>query len=130
MLTKEEHIAYWKREAERNWETAIYLQKGSQRVMALFMLHLVTEKLLKAHWVKDNIDNQPPRTHDLQNLHNQTELDLPTEDYDYLAIVNQWSIDTRYPDYKEKIYNVATESYLASQVEKILKLKICLLEKL
>ncbi len=130
MLTKEEHIAYWKREAARNWETAIYLQKGSQRVMALFMLHLVTEKLLKAHWVKDNIDNQPPRTHDLQNRHNQTELDLPTEDYDYLAIVNQWSIDTRYPDYKEKIYNVATESYLASQVEKILKLKICLLEKL
>ena len=62
MLTKEEHIAYWKREAERNWETAIYLQKGSQRVMALFMLHLVTEKLLNAHWVKDNIDNQPPRT--------------------------------------------------------------------
>ncbi len=65
MLSKEEHIAYWKREAERNWETAVYLKNGSQRVMALFMLHLVTEKLLKAHWVKDNIDNQPPRTHDL-----------------------------------------------------------------
>lgn len=62
MLTKEGHIDYWKREAERNWETALYLKKGSQRVMALFMLHLVTEKLLKAHWVKDNIDNQPPRT--------------------------------------------------------------------
>ena len=86
MLTKEEHIAYWKREAARNWETAIYLPQGSQHVMALYMLHLVTKKLLNAHWVKDNIDNQPPRTHDLQNLHNQTELDLPTEDYDYLAI--------------------------------------------
>jgi len=130
MLTKEEHIAYWKREADRNWETALYLQKGSQRVMALFMLHLVVEKLLKAHWVKDNFENQPPRTHDLQNLHNQTELDLPAEDYDYLAIVNQWSIDTRYPDYKEKIYSVATESYLSVQFGKILKLRACLLEKL
>jgi len=130
MLTKEEHIAYWKREAARNWETALYLQKGSQRVMALFMLHLVTEKLLKAHWVKDNFDNQPPRTPDLQNLHNQAELDLPAEDYDYLAIVNQWSIDTHYPDYKEKIYSIATESYLSMQFEKVLKLKTCLLEKL
>ena len=103
MLTKDGHIAYWNREAERNWETAFYLKKGSQRVMALFMLHLVMEKLLKAHWVKDNIDNQLPRTHDLQHLHNQTELDLPAEEYDYLAIVNQWKIDTRYPNYKEKI---------------------------
>ncbi|MBL7878109.1 MAG: HEPN domain-containing protein [Cyclobacteriaceae bacterium] len=130
MLTKEEHINYWKREAERNWETALYLKKGSQRVMALFMLHLVTEKLLKAHWVKDNFDNQPPRTHDLQNLHNQTELDLPAEEYDYLAIVNQWSIDTRYPDYKEKIYSIASESYVNTQFEKIIKLKKCLLETL
>ncbi len=130
MLTKQEHIAYWKREAERNWETALYLQKGRQYVMALFMLHLVLEKLLKAHWVKDNIDNQAPRTHDLQNLHNQTELDLAATDYDYLAIVGQWSIDTRYPDYKEKIYSVATETYLNDQFEKVLKLKKCLLEKL
>ncbi len=130
MLTKQEHIAYWKREAERNWETALYLQKGRQYVMALFMLHLVLEKLLKAHWVKDNIDNQAPRTHDLQNLHNQTELDLAATDYDYLAIVGQWSIDTRYPDYKEKIYSVATETYLNDQFEKVLRLKVCLLEKL
>lgn len=130
MLTKEGHIDYWKREADRNWETALYLKNGSQRVMALFMLHLIVEKLLKAHWVKDNVDNQPPRTHDLQNLHNQTELDLPAEEYDYLAIVNQWSIDTRYPDYKEKIYAIATETYVDNQFEKISKLKTWLLEKL
>lgn len=130
MFTKEEHIAYWKQEAGRNWETALYLQKGNQRVMSLFMIHLVIEKLLKAHWVKDNFDNIPPRTHDLQNLHNQTELDLPAADYDYLAIINQWSIDTRYPDYKGKIYSIATESYLSEQFEKVLKLRLCLLEKL
>jgi hypothetical protein len=51
-------------------------------------------------------------------LLSQTEFDLPAEEYDYLAIVNQWNIDTRYPDYKEKIYSVATESYLADQFEK------------
>ncbi|MCE2934424.1 MAG: HEPN domain-containing protein [Cyclobacteriaceae bacterium] len=101
-MTKDQHIAYWKTEAERNWETALYLKNGKQNVMALFMLHLTIEKLFKAHWVKDNIDNFPPRTHDLQFLHNQADLDIPAEDYDYLAVVNQWSIDTRYPDLQEQ----------------------------
>ncbi len=60
MLTKEEHIAYWKREAERNWETTLYLQKGSQCVMALFMLPLVIEKLLKATFsLEDTEINNP-----------------------------------------------------------------------
>lgn len=63
--------------------------------MALFMLHPTLEKLFKARLVKDNIDNFPPRTHALQFLHNQTDLDIPAEEYDYLAVVNQWRIDTR-----------------------------------
>ena len=122
-MTKDQHIAYWKTEAERNWETALYLKNGKQNVMALFMLHLTIEKLFKAHWVKDNIDNFPPRTHDLQFLHNQTDLDIPAEDYDYLAVVNQWSIDTRYPDYRNKIYSIATDTYITAQVVRIEKLK-------
>jgi HEPN domain-containing protein len=130
MLSKEDHIAYWKREADRNWETADYLRKGGQYVMALFMLHLVVEKLLKAHWVKDNLDSHPPRTHDLQYLHNQSDLDIESDLYDYLAIVNQWSIDTRYPDYKEKIYSIATAAYVDEQFKKVKKLRTCLLEGL
>ena len=122
-MTKDQHIAYWKTEAERNWETALYLKNGKQNVMALFMLHLTIEKLFKAHWVKDNIDNFPPRTHDLQFLHNQADLDIPAEDYDYLAVVNQWSIDTRYPDYRNKIYSIATDTYITAQVVRIEKLK-------
>jgi HEPN domain-containing protein len=130
MMTKVDHVNYWKKEAEINWYTAEYLIEGKQYVMALFLFHIVIEKLLKAHWVKDNIDNFPPRTHDLQFLHNQTDLDLPANDYDYLAIVNQWNIDTRYPDYKNKIYSIATDGYINEQRQKILKLKTCLLEKL
>jgi HEPN domain-containing protein len=129
-MTKQEHIQYWQTEAERNWQTALYLKDGKQNVMALFMLHLTVEKLFKAHWVKDNGDNYPPRTHDLQYLHNQTDLDVPADDYDYLAVVNQWSIDTRYPDYKNKIYAIATDDYVANQVRKVEKLKLWLLGKL
>ncbi|MBS1491671.1 MAG: HEPN domain-containing protein [Bacteroidetes bacterium] len=130
MLTKEGHIDFWKKDAERNWETASFLMSGRQFVMALFMFHLTIEKLLKAHWVKDNTDNFPPRSHDLQYLHNQTDLDLPADDYIYLAVVNQWNIDTRYPDYKEKIYSIASEAFVKTHQEKINSLRLCLLEKL
>ncbi len=88
-MTKQEHINYWKQEADKNWETALYLMDGKQFVMALFMMHLVIEKLLKAHWVKDNVDNIPPRTHELQMFHNQSEMNLSASEYDYLAIINQ-----------------------------------------
>lgn len=129
-MTKAEHIAYWRDEAKRNLETGHYLMDGRQSVMALFLYNLAIEKTLKAHWVKDNIDNHPPRTHELQHLHNQTDLSLSSDDYDYLAVVNQWSIDTRYPDYRQKIYAIANESYMKKHREKITALFQCLQEKL
>ncbi|MBY0436002.1 MAG: HEPN domain-containing protein [Cyclobacteriaceae bacterium] len=129
MMSKQDHIDYWKKEAERNWETAVYLKDGRQHVMSLFLLHLVIEKLLKGHWVKDNVDNFPPRTHDLQYLHNQTSLDISASDYDYLAIVNQWSIDTRYPDFRNKIYSIATDTYVKEQFQHVEKIKSWLLAK-
>jgi HEPN domain-containing protein len=129
MAEKQAHIDYWKREAERNWETALYLKEGKQNLIALFLFHLTIEKLIKAHWVKDNIDDFPPRTHDIQYLYNQTELNLP-DYYDFMAVVNNWNIDARYPDYKDKIYKLATNEYVANQFEKINSLRTCLLEKL
>jgi HEPN domain-containing protein len=129
MAEKQAHIDYWKREAERNWETALYLKEGKQNLIALFLFHLTIEKLIKAHWVKDNIDDFPPRTHDIQYLYNQTELNLP-DYYDFMAVINNWNIDARYPDYKDKIYKLATNEYVANQFEKINSLRTCLLEKL
>ncbi len=129
MAEKQTHIDYWKREAERNWETANYLKAGKQNLMALFLFHLTIEKLIKAHWVKDNIDNFPPRTHDIQYLYNQTELNLP-EHYDFMAIVNNWNIDARYPDYRDKVYQLATDAYVVKQFEKVNSLRACLLENL
>jgi HEPN domain-containing protein len=46
------------------------LMSGKQNVFALFAFHLTIEKLLKAIWVKDNIENTPPRQHDLTFIYN------------------------------------------------------------
>ena len=75
--------------------------------------------------------NAPKRLGDKLSIkYNQTELDLPAHDYDYLAIVNQWNIDTRYLDFKKKIYSIANLEYTEEQFIKVNQLRICLLEKL
>lgn len=107
-MDKKQYIDWWKNEALKNWETAIYLMNGKQNVFALFIFHLTIEKFLKAHWVKDNVDNSPPRTHDLSLLYNQTDLELENGFVDYLSIINEWNMESRYPDYKLKIYKRAT----------------------
>jgi HEPN domain-containing protein len=129
-MNKKEHITWWTNEALRNWETAIYLMNGKQNVFALFTFHLTIEKLLKAIWVKDHIENTPPRQHDLTFIYNQTDLKLDSEWYDYLATISLWNIESRYPDYKLKIYERANDNYMKDHFEKVSKLKECLLEKL
>ena len=77
-----------------------------------------------------NIDNTPPRQHDLTFIYNQTDLKLNSEWYDYLPTINTWNLESRYPDYKLKIYERANENYMKEHFEKISKLKECLLAEL
>ncbi len=130
MMTKQEHIDFWINSAAENWDTAMYNFKGKRYVMCLFMFDLVIEKLIKAHWVKDNISNTPPRSHDLKFLINETELELEPRLYDFLSLITDWNISTRYPDYKMKLHKMATENYMKEQLKTIEELKKCLLEKL
>lgn len=130
VLTKKEHISYWVSSSNENWETALYLLEGKQYLMCLFTFHLVVEKLLKAHWIKDNVANTPPRTHDLQLIYQQTELELTGELYDYLGGISNWNIQSRYPDYKMKLHKICTPAYMELQKTKMLELRKCLLEKL
>ncbi len=129
-MNKQQHSDWWKNEAEKNWDTAVYLMNGKKNVFALFAFHLTIEKFLKAHWVKDNVGDYPPRTHDLPELYNQTDLELENGWFDYLGSMNDWNIESRYPDYKLKIYKRATDEYIKEHFEKVLKLKECLLQKL
>ncbi|MDX2188782.1 MAG: HEPN domain-containing protein [Bacteroidota bacterium] len=129
-MNKAEHIAYWKETAETDWDTAIYLMDGKKYHMALFMFHLVIEKLLKANWVKDNVDNIPPYTHNLEGIYNLTELELDIHTIDYLSVINKWNTTARYPDEKRKIYKMATKEYMDEQFEKVKELRECLLKRL
>ncbi len=59
--------------------------------------HLSVEKLLKALVVKVT-NYYPPKTHNLLRLAEIAKLELKDEDTQLLQKLNQFQLDTRYPD--------------------------------
>jgi len=129
-MTKQEHIQYWKNMAERDWLAVNSLFETKNYVQALFFGHLVIEKLLKAVWVKDNVENTPPLAHNLEYLYNQTNLEFPANLADELGIINSWNIEGRYQDYKDKFYKKCTREYTSEKIKSTNELRLCLLNEL
>ena len=127
-MTKEEHITYWKEQAEDSWEGAIVLINSKRYMLGLFCWHLSIEKLMKGLWVKNNPENYPPRTHNLIHLHDEANLQLSEEMQDNLRVINSWNLEGRYPDYKTNLYKVSTKEYVDNYTPTILNIKKCLQE--
>lgn len=125
-MTKQDHVNYWVKSAEMSHQTAIELPEIKRYLETLFYIHLTIEKYLKAVWVKQNLENNPPYTHDFSTLTNQIDIECLTEHYSFLLIAKGWNIETRYPDYKFMLYKIATKEYIEEQLEKMGKLIQCI----
>lgn len=125
-MTKEAHIKFWADSSADDWDTAVFLAEGKRFSFCLFSLHLSTEKLLKAIWIKENISSTPPYTHDLIKLTDDLSLNLNPSQYDFLSIITSWNIRGRYPDYSRAMQSAATESYIDEQLKKVKELRECL----
>ena len=103
-MTKPDYIQFWKISAEKDWVVAENLFAKGNYPQALFFGHLVLEKAVKAHWVRDNLADVPPRLHNLVRLASQTQLDFSTDDLLFLDKMNDYQMEGRYPDYQFTIY--------------------------
>lgn len=130
MADKQVHIRFWQEGAEESWLSANVLLENGRYMMALFCWHLCIEKLLKAHWVKDNEEDIPPMIHNLTYLHKQTQLNLAQEMLEDLKVINFWNIEGRYPDYQKGLYQTATKEYVSGKKKTVENIRKCLLEKL
>lgn len=129
-MTKQEHIDYWLKTSNDDWEAALLLFQNKKYVQALFFGHLTLEKLCKAHWVKDNQNNIPPRTHNLVRLVSETTLELSEEQLLFLEEYNDFQLEGRYPDYLFEVHkrcNFVFTNELITQVKSII---VCLQEKM
>jgi len=103
-MTKDEHIKYWLESARHDLESAEAIFNSGRYDWCLYVGHLALEKLIKAVYVKNNDNNLPPKNHNLVRLAELSGILLNDEQKYYLDRVNDFNIQTRYPDYKLEFY--------------------------
>ena len=130
MMTKQQHIDYWVRTAEEDWLSVKALMETKRYLHCLFWAHLTIEKLAKAHWVKNNEDNIPPKIHNIVWLLEKSNVDLGEDMMDFLVKFNRFQLSTRYPDYVNNIYKICTKEFTLQELKKIKEIRKCLLEML
>jgi HEPN domain-containing protein len=96
---------YWLKEAFDNYETAQILMNNKKYIEAAFFCHLALEKIIKA-FITDRTKQLPPKSHSLLLLLEKASLksELGEEQMDFLANMNLYQIEGRYPGDREVLY--------------------------
>jgi len=118
-MTQTEHIEYWLDSAVEDLETARIIFDTKRFVWCLFIGHLALEKLIKALFVQNTGEITPPKIHNLIKLSNAASINLTDELKEFFADLNRFHIESRYPEYKNDLKNVATESFTIEHLKKI-----------
>ncbi|MBI5874933.1 MAG: HEPN domain-containing protein [Deltaproteobacteria bacterium] len=113
-----QNIAYWVESAAHDLEVAETLFKNQKYDWCLFVGHLVLEKILKAFYVRDRKE-APPWIHNLVRLAENTKLSLTEGQLLFLADINDFNIESRYPDYKFTFYKTCTKEFTEKQFSKM-----------
>jgi HEPN domain-containing protein len=129
-MTKEEHVLFWSKQVDKDFDCANVLYQANHFAQALFWAHLSLEKLSKALWVKNNEGNTPPFVHNLLRIITQTNEELSEEQLQFINEMNIFQIKGRYPDYAESLEETITKQVCEEYLTKTKEMILCLQEKL
>ena len=128
-MTRKEIIQYWIDSSDVDFRAMDSLFVNGHYTWALFVGHLVIEKLLKAYYVKI-IDVNAPQIHHLLKIAEQTGFELSEDQKDFLLEVTTFNIKARYPDFKQRFYQKATKEFAGQYIQKIKEFKTWILNKI
>lgn len=117
-MKKDEIINFWVASSSKDLKAMGSLFKNGHYVWALFLGHLILEKILKALYVK-RVDTNIPFTHNLAKIAEEAGLPLIEKQKDLLDEVTTFNIKARYPDYKGRFYKKATRRFTEKYIVKI-----------
>ncbi|MBA4410675.1 MAG: HEPN domain-containing protein [Bacteroidota bacterium] len=129
-MTKAEHIIYWAKQVDEDFDCAKVLYQANHFAQSLFWAHLALEKLSKALWIKKNEGNTPPFVHNLLRLITQTNEYFSEEQLQFINEMNAFQIKGRYPDYAESLEKTITKEICNEYLSDTKKMIICLQGKL
>jgi len=122
-------VNYWKNSSEQNYQTMKNLLKSKDYNWALFLGHLVLEKLLKALYVK-KYQKHSMFTHDLLRLSKKIELKTSKDQEEWLDEISTFNINARYDNYKQDFQRLCDENFTLFWVEKIENIRQWLIRQL
>jgi len=122
-------VIYWKASSDQNYETMKNLLKTKDYSWALFIGHLVIEKLLKALYVK-KAQKHAIFTHDLLRLANKIELPLTEEQEEWFDEVSTYNLNARYDNYKQDFHKKCTKEFTIERINRIENLRLWLTNQL
>jgi HEPN domain-containing protein len=122
-MNKNTIIEQWIESSDDDYNTMLILYRGKSYHWALFIGHIVIEKLLKAYYVSRN-DKYAPFTHNLYRLAELCGLELDGEQSDNLYRITTFNLNARYDDYKKEFYMTCTPSFTEEWINKITSLRI------
>jgi len=122
-------IKYWHESSDQNYLTMHNLLKTKDYSWALFLGHLVIEKLMKGLYVK-KYKKHAVFTHDLLRLANKIELEITEETEEWLDEISTFNLNTRYDNYKHDFQKLCTKGFTENWIERIEKLRQWLINKL
>jgi len=114
-------IKYWINSSDTDFKTMEDMFHTKNNHWALFMGHLVIEKLAKALYVKQKAD-YPPLLHDLRRILEKSGIEIDTDQRIILDTITRFNINARYDDYKNSFYKLCTDNFTQ---EWIVKIKEC-----
>jgi HEPN domain-containing protein len=125
----EKTYRYWLSSSDNDYDVMMTLFQAKKYNWALFLGHIVLEKLLKAYMVK-TVGAHPPYTHDLRLLASKSGMDVPADLSFSLDVITGFNINARYDSFKEDFYQKCTPAFSAEWIEKIITLRQWIKEKL
>ncbi|MGD8780162.1 MAG: HEPN domain-containing protein [Ignavibacteria bacterium] len=122
-------INYWIEASNIDFRAMNNLYSSGDYVWALFIGHLVIEKLLKALAVKNKAETIP-RIHDLNKLAISGGIEVEENVKDLFDIITSFNIEARYPDFKQDFYKKCDRKFTTEYITRIKDLRKWLLEQL
>jgi len=115
---KDKLIRYWIESSDDDFDTMITMYENKKYNWALFIGHLMIERLLKALYVKIKSD-YPPFIHNLLRLAEKCELELTEEKRYFFVTVTAFNINSRYDDYKKSFQQKCTPEFTSQWIDNL-----------
>jgi HEPN domain-containing protein len=113
---------HWITVADKDFSTMMNLYNSKDYHWALFVGHIVIERLMKAVVVKNTKANAP-FTHDLRRLSKLSQIEFEDQHIIWLDTITAFNINARYDSYKQAFYKKCTPDFTSEWVTNIKELR-------